>query len=85
MKKICNLDEHMELCNKRTLVESTGAVFSVKIDERGRISLPSEIRKTFGLNKGDFIDMSVSVTRSEVVINFGITENSFSVTQNKMS
>jgi transcriptional pleiotropic regulator of transition state genes len=38
-------------------MKSTGVVR--KIDELGRIVLPSEIRKVFGIHEGDELDISV--------------------------
>ncbi|MDQ3646668.1 MAG: AbrB/MazE/SpoVT family DNA-binding domain-containing protein [Actinomycetota bacterium] len=39
-------------------MKSTGVVR--KIDELGRIVLPSEIRKVFGIREGDELDISVN-------------------------
>lgn len=39
-------------------MKSTGVVR--KIDELGRIVLPSELRKVFGIREGDQLDISVS-------------------------
>jgi transcriptional pleiotropic regulator of transition state genes len=39
-------------------VKSTGVVR--KIDELGRIVLPSEIRRVFGIREGDELDISVN-------------------------
>lgn len=42
-------------------MKSTGVVR--KIDELGRIVLPSEIRKVFGIKEGDQLDISVEGER----------------------
>lgn len=42
-------------------MKSTGVVR--KIDELGRIVLPSEIRKAFGIREGDELDISVEGER----------------------
>ncbi len=42
-------------------MKSTGVVR--KIDELGRIVLPSEIRKVFGIHEGDELDISVDGER----------------------
>lgn len=42
-------------------MKSTGVVR--KIDELGRIVLPSEIRKVFGIHEGDQLDISVDGER----------------------
>lgn len=42
-------------------MKSTGVVR--KIDELGRIVLPSEIRKVFGIREGDELDISVEGER----------------------
>ncbi len=34
-----------------------------KLDDLGRIVLPVEIRRSFGLNEGDYIDIAVSENR----------------------
>lgn len=34
-----------------------------KVDELGRVVLPSEIRKSFGIREGDYLDISVESDR----------------------
>ncbi|HEU5002904.1 MAG TPA: AbrB/MazE/SpoVT family DNA-binding domain-containing protein [Actinomycetota bacterium] len=34
-----------------------------KVDELGRVVLPSEIRKSFGIREGDYLDISVDSDR----------------------
>ena len=41
----------------------TGKVFSAKIDSRGRITIPSGIRKSYGFREGDQVTLKISKGR----------------------
>ena len=42
--------------------------FSVSVDAKGRIILPSGIRKTLGFNTGDKLELALSVSEGKIII-----------------
>jgi transcriptional pleiotropic regulator of transition state genes len=50
---------------RELLVKSTGVVR--KIDELGRIVLPSELRRVFGIHEGD--ELEISVDGEHIILN----------------
>jgi transcriptional pleiotropic regulator of transition state genes len=53
------------LWDEELLVKSTGVVR--KIDELGRIVLPSELRRVFGIHEGD--ELEISVEGEHIILN----------------
>ncbi len=45
--------------------------FIVKIDEKGRISLPADLRRSLGLDKGDTLILNFSLFKMEIVLRRG--------------
>ncbi|MBI4895577.1 MAG: AbrB/MazE/SpoVT family DNA-binding domain-containing protein [Candidatus Aenigmarchaeota archaeon] len=43
----------------------------VKIDEKGRISLPADLRRSLGLDKGDMLILNFSLFKREIVLRRG--------------
>ncbi len=43
-------------------------IISVKIDERGRVSLPADLRRSLGLGKGDELILRFSLIKSEIIL-----------------
>jgi len=46
---------------RRTKLQPTG--MARKVDQLGRVVLPAEMRRTFGINEGDLVDIAVDGTR----------------------
>jgi AbrB family looped-hinge helix DNA binding protein len=45
---------------------SSSYQFISKIDEKGRITIPSTIRRTFGIMKGEPIEIELSLVKQEI-------------------
>ena len=53
---------------KRDLSSSGCVKFSVVIDSKGRISIPSDVRKTLGINVNDRLDLFLFTSQNKIVI-----------------
>lgn len=53
---------------KRSKAWNCRSMTQAKIDSKGRISIPSEIRKTLGLNENDILEFAMSIAGKEVVL-----------------
>ncbi|MFH0837302.1 MAG: MraZ N-terminal domain-containing protein [Candidatus Aenigmatarchaeota archaeon] len=43
-----------------------------KIDDKGRISLPADLRKSIGLCSGDILDIGFSLTEQKIFLKKGV-------------
>ena len=55
----------------RDLTRPDSVRFSAIIDDKGRISIPADIRKTICLNKGDSLGLFLSVSDRSVLLRNG--------------
>ncbi len=52
---------------QRNSSSSSSRVFA-RVDERGRISIPADIRRTLGIVLGDLVELEVSLSQRQILI-----------------
>ena len=57
------------ICNKcrkrikKDFIRLDSVKFSACVDSKGRISIPSDIRRSFGVNSGDFVQLELRMKK----------------------